>query len=64
LVFLRPPEALFVELKSERGKVTPEQQSWLDALAACGFEVYLWRPRDYEDALRRLVTRRRRASLT
>lgn len=35
-----------IELKSEKGKVTNEQQIWLTALAATKTEVYLWRPRD------------------
>lgn len=51
LVLVRPPRILFVELKTERGKVTPAQQAWLDALAACpGCEVDLWRPRDLDAA--------------
>lgn len=40
---------IIFELKSENGKVTKEQQEWLDALEACGQEVYLWRPGDIED---------------
>lgn len=48
---------IFAELKSQRGKVSPEQQQWLDALALTvpGVEVYLWRPSDLdqiEDVLR------------
>lgn len=33
LVLARPPELLFVELKSDTGVVRPEQQRWLDALS-------------------------------
>ncbi|OYT68436.1 MAG: hypothetical protein CFK48_11590 [Armatimonadetes bacterium CP1_7O] len=48
LILCRPPRLLFVELKSERGRVRAEQQAWLDALQACnGVEVYLWRPSDW-----------------
>jgi hypothetical protein len=35
---------IFAELKSETGKVSPNQQMWLDALRAAGAEAYLWRP--------------------
>ena len=33
------------ELKTEGAKPALAQARWLDAFAACGFEVYLWRPR-------------------
>ncbi len=36
LVLVRPPRLLFVELKSQEGRVRPEHNVWLDALAACG----------------------------
>ena len=48
LVLCRPPRLLFVELKSEKGKVSNDQREWLDALRACGVEVYIWRPSDLE----------------
>lgn len=56
LVLVRPPELLIVELKTDRGRIRPPQQEWLDALAMCGVEVAVWRPRDFEqvhDRLRR-----------
>ncbi|WP_424217036.1 VRR-NUC domain-containing protein (plasmid) [Streptomyces sp. BI20] len=37
---------LFVELKTDTGRVRPEQRTWLTHLAACGLEAALWRPRD------------------
>ena len=37
---------LAVELKSEHGKLTPDQISWLDALDQCGIETAVWRPAD------------------
>ncbi|WP_367132981.1 MULTISPECIES: VRR-NUC domain-containing protein [Streptomyces] len=37
---------LFVELKSDIGRIRPAQAEWLRHLAACGLEVALWRPRD------------------
>jgi hypothetical protein len=39
-----PRGVLFRELKSQRGRVTPEQREWLDALAANGMNVGVWRP--------------------
>jgi hypothetical protein len=35
---------LFRELKSQRGRVTAEQQEWLDALTAAGEDAKVWRP--------------------
>lgn len=32
VVMVRPPRLIFAELKGERGKVSLEQQEWLDAL--------------------------------
>jgi hypothetical protein len=46
LVLLRPPKLMFVELKSDKGKLRPEQEEWLENLQACGIEAYVWRPRD------------------
>lgn len=50
LVLCNPEQkrVIFAELKSEKGKVSTYQQEWLDTLAACGAEVYLWRPGDFE----------------
>ncbi len=40
---------LFVELKSEKGKLTPEQETWLRDLAVCPHvQVFVWRPSDRE----------------
>jgi hypothetical protein len=38
---------LFVELKTERGKVTFEQNEWIDALRAAGCYARVWRPSDW-----------------
>jgi len=50
LVLANPEQKriIYAELKSEKGKLTPQQEEWLEALAACGQEVYLWRPVDFE----------------
>lgn len=50
LVCVKDTEMLFVELKSERGKVRPEQERWLDALGnVAGLTVILARPDDWEE---------------
>ena len=41
---------IFAELKSEKGKIRPEQQEWIDALwnaSGTSTEVYVWRPADW-----------------
>lgn len=58
LTMVRQERIVFAELKSERGRIRPEQNAWLAALSwteAC--EVYVWRPADWltgriEDVLR------------
>lgn len=48
LVLVKPPRVLFVELKREHGRLSRDQQRWLEALSACpGVETYVWRPRDW-----------------
>ena len=47
LVMARGQRVIFAELKSNLGRVRPEQQQWLDTLLAAGQEAYLWRPRDW-----------------
>lgn len=37
---------IFLELKAERGKPTPDQRRWLRGLLDAGSEAYLIRPRD------------------
>jgi hypothetical protein len=59
LVLLRPPEALFVEVKTDRGRLSPVQVDVLDTLRECALEVHVWRPRDWpsiELRLRRVRT--------
>lgn len=44
------------ELKSDRGRLTPEQKQWIAALAAAGLDVGVWRPRDLERIKTALLT--------
>jgi hypothetical protein len=46
LVLVRE-RVIWAELKSDRGKVSAEQQAWIDALVRAGQEVYVWRPEDW-----------------
>ncbi len=45
---VRGHRLLFAELKSQRGRLTADQRTWLEALALTGAETYLWRPSDFE----------------
>lgn len=40
---------IFVELKTTRGRLRPEQRDWLDRLRAAGAETYVWRPTEWEE---------------
>ncbi len=49
LVILRDDRLAFIELKSEKGKLTGEQSQWLQALKETKLcEVYIWRPAQLE----------------
>lgn len=48
LVLVRD-RVVHAELKSESGRVMPEQKVWHDRLKKAGAEVYLWRPRDWPE---------------
>lgn len=48
LTLCRAPRIVFVELKSETGKLTDQQARWTAGLEACPHvEVYVWRPRHW-----------------
>lgn len=46
LVAVRGARILYIELKKEIGKTTPEQDVWHWKLREAGAEVYVWRPSD------------------
>jgi len=54
LVLCKPPRVFFFELKTDTGRVKPEQRAWLDALTACGLVARIVRPRDWKEVTRLL----------
>lgn len=48
---------IWVELKSERGKLSERQMEWLETLKAAGAETYVWRPEDWPDAVAKTLLR-------
>jgi len=53
LVLVRE-RVLFVELKTDSGRVSPEQRAWLESLRAAGAGAHVWRPRDWSEIQREL----------
>lgn len=50
LVLVRPPLVIFAELKSESGRLEPDQKLWRDALQGCsGVEWFVWKPHDRDE---------------
>lgn len=64
LVLAHPAWGLLLvrELKSQKGRVRPEQRAWLNALTALGVDAGIWRPSDLLDGTvhRELTARRTR----
>jgi hypothetical protein len=55
LAICRPPRLVLAEIKSDRGKTSPDQDRWLDLLGRCaGLEVFVWRPADWAEIERTL----------
>lgn len=45
LVFAKEGEnCIFAELKSEKGRLRPEQEWWINRLVDSGCDVFIWRP--------------------
>lgn len=50
LTLVRGNRCIHAELKSAKGRLTPTQKEWLDALNAVpGVESYCWRPKDWDE---------------
>lgn len=66
LILARGLHLVVAELKSEKGKVTPEQEMWLDWWRTFGdaiigrprVDVFVWRPADLDEAYRFLASGR------
>lgn len=41
LICLRPPRVLWLEIKTETGRVSPRQEAWLEGLRQSGQEAYI-----------------------
>lgn len=48
LILVRRTTIIAAELKSDKGKLTPEQVDVLVVLAGAGVETHVWRPRDWD----------------
>jgi hypothetical protein len=51
LVMVNPVRfrVIYAELKSETGKLSPEQKEWADAMLKAGQEVYCWKPNQFDE---------------
>lgn len=56
LVIAGPHHVIFTELKTETGKVSPDQQEWIDTLSNAGATIEVWRPSDW-DRIERILRR-------
>lgn len=60
-VMVHPAKAriAFVELKSEKGRLTDEQSEWIAGLGMIpGVEAYVWRPSDWNEIVETLTGKR------
>lgn len=48
LVIGGPNGVLFRELKTNTGRIRPEQEVWITLLQDAGVDARIWRPRDWE----------------
>jgi hypothetical protein len=46
------PRIVYVEWKSEKGKLTAAQEKWLEAIRKAGGEAYCFRPSDWPEVQR------------
>lgn len=60
LILVRGPDLLIRELKTDKGRLSPEQRVWIGRLEAAGVDVAIWRPKDINEVRERLLRRRPR----
>lgn len=49
LTIAGPKGVVWLELKTEKGRVKPEQQAWIDTLRAAGCDALIVRPQHWDD---------------
>jgi hypothetical protein len=50
LVLVKDDQLIFAELKSQKGKTTPAQDGWIEALRQVpDVLVFVWRPSDWDE---------------
>ena len=54
-----PAEVIYAELKTEKGRLSPEQKQVLSLLHRAGLEVHVWRPSDFDLIRERLQPKRK-----
>jgi VRR-NUC domain. len=54
LVLLKGQRMMVLELKTDKGRVRPEQHVWLDAFVQAGITAKIIRPADLDDVLAQL----------
>lgn len=54
LTLIRPPEFVLAELKTEKGRLSTAQTDVIERLRACGLDVAVWRPSDFDHVHERL----------
>lgn len=59
LIAARGNRLLAVELKAEKGKLSPQQAVWVESFAQTPAEVYVWRPSEFETVHRILRSQTR-----
>jgi hypothetical protein len=47
LLIVGNDRVIWAELKTQKGRPTPDQTEWLERLKRAGQEVYVWRPVDW-----------------
>lgn len=55
LVMVKGSRIIFAELKAEKGRLSPAQLTWINALQNTYAEVYVWRPESLEAAYKHLA---------
>ena len=60
LVLVKKKQLIFAELKTNKGRLRPEQREWLDMIGLMADDctnvgIYLWRPSDW-DTIEKLLT--------